>query len=364
MAEKTGIRQGWSNCLDLFKKLSVIEASAPCRVDLGGTLDLRTFYYPLHRYQPCTFNIAIDMRTRVLLKPYTPGRIRISSKGFSEIEYSALEVRFDHPLALISAVADYFGANGIWIDIESASPPKSALGGSSAAAVATVAGIAKLLELSGRRPHNRRHVAILSHGLEETVAGVPCGMQDQLAAAYGGVNLWHWPGSVREPLFRREPLPYGNGYPDLERHILLAYGGVPHESVNINGKWVAQFLGGKFRSEWIQISDFSRRFFDALSKKDFTSAAEIMNRETTVRRIMTPDVVDGLGAKLIDAAMQNKCGARFTGAGGGGCLWALGRSEDIDRLKAVWKEVLEERDTAALLPARIDRRGLVIRVSL
>lgn len=362
MTVKNGIHRG-RDCSDLLKKQGAIEASAPCRVDFGGTLDLKTFYYSLRRYRPCTFNIALEMRTIVRLSAHEPGRVRISSRGFPEIEYAASKGRFDHPLALISAVVEYFSADGIRVDIESASPPRSALGGSSAAAVATVAGIAKLFQLTGQRLFNRRHVAILAYGLEETVAGVPCGMQDQLAAAYGGGNLWHWPGAVHGPIFRREALPRGNIYRELEKRMLLAYAGVPHESVNINSRWVDQFLRGKFRPEWIQICQLTREFFEALSKQDFAQAAKMMNRETKVRRQMTPDVIDDIGERLVEAAEQYNCGARFTGAGAGGCLWALGQRKDIERLRGPWREVLEQRDAATLLPVKIDRRGLTVRVA-
>ncbi|MFW6364320.1 MAG: bifunctional hydroxymethylpyrimidine kinase/phosphomethylpyrimidine kinase, partial [Spirochaeta sp.] len=33
-------------------------------------------------------------------------------------------------------------------------------------------------------------------------------------------------------------------------------------------------------------------------------------------------VLDDIGAALVEAARKNGCGGRFTGAGGGGCLWA------------------------------------------
>ena len=73
---------------------------------------------------------------------------------------------------------------------------------------------------------------------------------------------------------------------------------------------------------------------------------------------MTPEVLDRLGKKLVDAAVHNRCGARFTGAGGGGCLWALGSAEDIDRLRRIWEEILQQRGEARLLEPRIDSTGL------
>ena len=151
-----------------------IEASAPCRIDMGGTLDIPTFYYPLRHLDPCTFNIALGLRTRVRLQPYTKGVIKISSRGFKDAEFQADAAPFDHPLGLMFATAAYFNAGGVHIDIESGSPPRSALGGSSVAAVALVAALSALFQRVGESDNhtNRRLIALLACKLEEAVAGV------------------------------------------------------------------------------------------------------------------------------------------------------------------------------------------------
>ncbi len=105
-----------------------VEASAPCRIDMGGTLDLSTFHLPLRRYRPSTFNIALDMRTTVTVKPCKKGITRIKSRGFEPTTFSLSQAPFDHPLGLMFALANYFGADGVEISIVSASPPRSALG--------------------------------------------------------------------------------------------------------------------------------------------------------------------------------------------------------------------------------------------
>jgi len=56
--------------------------------------------------------------------------------------------------------------------------------------------------------------------------------------------------------------------------------------------------------------------------------------------------------------VENNCGARFTGAGGGGCIWALGQIEDIDKLKGIWERVLSNREHAHLLDIEIDAKGV------
>lgn len=335
-----------------------IEASAPCRIDMGGTLDISTFYLPLTHFEPCTFNIAINLRTRVRLLPFRKGIIRVSSKGFESAEYPLDKAPFEHPLGLMFAVAAYFRADGIHIHIDSSSPPCGALGGSSAAATALVAAFVKGLEQMGKKPISREKIAVLAQALESSVAGVPCGLQDQLAAAFGGVNAWFWKGGIDAPMFEQKIIVGANKLKDLENHLLLAYCGMPHESRDINGRWVRQFLSGQYRQNWAEIIHLTKKFVEALSAGNYKEASLLMNRETKIRKKMTPDVLDEIGEMLVISAAENKCGARFTGAGGGGCVWALGEAADISTLKEIWKEVLLKRKDARILDARIDPDGL------
>jgi len=349
---------------DLRKRLESgpITSSAPCRIDMGGTLDIPTFYYPLRHLDPCTFNIALGLRTRVRLQPYTKGVIKISSRGFKDAEFQADAAPFEHPLGLMFATATYFNAGGVHIDIESGSPPRSALGGSSVAAVALVAALSTLFQRGGESDNyiNRRLIALLAYKLEETVAGVPCGSQDQLAAAYGGVHVWYWKNRPDRSHFKRIVAVKKKYHKELERRLLLAYCGKPHVSKDINRRWIQQFFAGKNRVVWKEIIDQTRQFAAALADRNYSQAAVHMNRETAVRRAMTPDVLDNVGVRLVESALQNGCGARFTGAGGGGCIWALGESENVDRLRPLWEESLSTRKEACLLDVKIDNRGVVV----
>jgi D-glycero-alpha-D-manno-heptose-7-phosphate kinase len=104
----------------------------------------------------------------------------------------------------------------------------------------------------------------------------------------------------------------------------------------------------------------TREFVKALAGKNYKKAAGYMNRETGIRRQMTPDVLDKIGRRLADIALQNDCGVRFTGAGGGGCLWAIGEIENIDRLRPLWQKSLSSRKEACLLDVGIDSEGVVV----
>jgi D-glycero-alpha-D-manno-heptose-7-phosphate kinase len=343
--------------MDLSKKLDKITicASAPCRIDMGGTLDLSTFYYPLRYLEPCTFNAAINLRTQVILTSYDTGRIKISSKGFKAADYPANEAPFDHPLGLMFAVATFFHAHGVHIQIVSTSPPKSALGGSSSAAVALVA--AKQM-VENPLPVSLKTIGLLAHGLEQSVAGIPCGIQDQLAAVFGGINAWYWTGDPGAELVKQKAVLSGARIKAFERSLLLAYCGVPHISKDTNSRWVKDFVAGRFRKEWGKIVRCTQRFVDALEKENYKEASRMMNCETQIRKKMTPDVLNEMGEKLVFSAIEHQCGARFTGAGAGGCIWALGKPADINRLKDDWRLILVENKEARLLDVGVDTEGL------
>ena len=339
-----------------------IEVSAPCRLDMGGTLDINTFNYPLRHLNPCTFNIAMGLRTQVRLEPYTQGVVKVSSKGFDSAEFSPEEAPFDRPLGLMFAIAAYFRADGVHIRIDSSSPPRSALGGSSAAAVALTAAF-KILsdsEVLIREQENtfRQEIAVLAHALEASVAGVPCGFQDQLAAVFGGVNLWCWTGQPAFPFYERQIIISDSLHQDLETHLLVAFCGIPHVSKDINSRWVRQFVSGQFRNHWKKIIHATTTFGSALKEWELQTAAQQMNLETELRCEMTPDVLDDMGKRLVKLAVQTDCGSRFTGAGGGGCIWALGESNNINKLKNSWQNAMSEIETAGLLEMKIDSRGL------
>jgi D-glycero-alpha-D-manno-heptose-7-phosphate kinase len=336
-----------------------VEASAPCRVDMGGTLDISTFFLPLRHLAPCTFNAALNMRTRVRLTPFDRGKIKISSRGFDDLVVDSGRAPFDHPMGLMLAVAAYYQAEGIWIEIDSSSPPRSALGGSSVAAVALIWAFSKALAKAGSPMPRRADTALLAHAIEQSVAGVPCGMQDQLAAAFGGVNGWNWQSDPGAPLFKRQTIIADHQCRDFSENILVAYCGEPHYSGNINGKWVRDFISGQTRDTWEKIAGCSRHFIDALETGHIARAREEMNLDVDLRCRMTPDVLDSIGRRLVDAARQHQCGARFTGAGGGGCVWALGEPDQITRLKPVWQDIMSGHPAAAILKSDIDADGVL-----
>lgn len=334
-----------------------IVASVPCRVDFGGTLDISTFYLPLAHLKPVSFNIALNLRTVVTLSAWTKNRIKISSRGFESFECDRDQVPFDHPMGLMFAVASYFNAHGIHIQINSTSPPRSALGGSSSAAVAIIAAFYAAL---GEKI-NPEKIVWLAHSIESSVAGVPCGVQDQAAAAFGGVNLWEWKMGETGPKFNQmQVFENKSDLAAFNDHILVAYCGIPHVSKDINQQWVEGFIRGDNRDIFKKIVEITKDFYLAVQSNNFGLAGELMVKETRLRLEMTPEVLDNTGKKLFERAVALNCGARFTGAGGGGCLWAIGEKEKIVGLTTAWQHILEPLEGATLLDTSIDENGILI----
>ena len=61
---------------------------------------------------------------------------------------------------------------------------------------------------------------------------------------------------------------------------------------------------------------------------------------------------------LVAAARKNGCGGRFTGAGAGGCIWAIGLPEKIDLLRKEWETITKSIRNARMLDVKIARRGV------
>ncbi len=336
-----------------------IEASAPCRIDSGGTWDIRALALPLERIKPVTVNIALNLRTRVTLSPFQDGKVRILSKGFTQGEQYPFEnLPFNSRFGLFFAAVSWFGFHGLEIRIESDSPVKSALGGSSTALMALLKAFSNVDALLGKRKIPRRNLLHLGFHLEEAVSRGKCGMQDQAAAAYGGMNRWTWCYGQGKLPFQREPLLDPGGWKTFSKCMLVAYSGKSHVSMRTNSTWVNDFLAGKTRPGWVKANEIVNMLAEAIKKKDWNEAANLIKAEMAIRREITPDALIPMTEKLIDQAESLGCGARFAGAGGGGSVWAMGEIKKIQKLKKVWELTLGPVKNGMILNCAVDPTGV------
>jgi len=341
---------------DLLTRHQVV-ASAPCRIDAGGTWDIKAMALPFERLRPNTVNIALNLRTSVVLSPYKDGWVKISSDGFLRGKsFSKDQLPLTPPFGLFFAAVSYFDVHGMAVEIRSQSPVKSALGGSSTALVALIKALSKV---SSGKKMSAKEILHLAYHLEDGISGGNCGLQDHAAAVYGGVSQWEWRYGQRTAPFERIALLDREGQKELSKHLLVAYSGKSHISSTTNRKWIEDFLSGRTRSGWVKVNEIVYNLARAIKKLDWGRAAGFLQEEMALRRELTPEALIPIIEKMVGQAEHAGCGSRFAGAGAGGSLWAIGETGDIQRLKKVWGKTLAPVKEARILDCEVDPHGVV-----
>jgi len=335
-------------------------ASAPCRIDAGGTWDIKGMALLFEAVGPITLNIALSLRTKVVLSPYREGWIRVRSQGFGRgASFPVDRISYRSRFGLLLGALTYFGYHGISVDVHSEVPPRSSLGGSSVALVALIKALDAIsVGLGSRAPLRRRDILHLAYHLEDAVAGGGCGMQDHAAAVYGGVHAWSWHYGRESAPLEGLPLLDARGRHALSRRILVAYSGIPHSSGKTNRRWVSGFLSGKTRALWLEANAVVRELAEALGRQDWDQAVGLLREEMRIRRIVTPEAFHPVAEALINEAEAMGCAARFAGAGAGGSVWALGQPLELSRLRERWREALSAIPGARLFACRVDSGGV------
>jgi len=335
-----------------------IESSAPCRIDSGGTWDIKALAFPLEDIRPVTVNLAINLRTYVTLLPFTSGWVKVSSEKFSSHEeYPFGKAPFNSRFGLFFAMASFINFHGLEIRIRSTSPVEAGLGGSSTAAVAALKAFSVARTLLGGKKIKKEELLHIAFHLEDAINGGMCGMQDHGAAVFGGVNRWIWNYSRTGKPFEREAILDKNGQKEISKNILVAYSGSRHISARINRLWIEQFLNGKTRSGWIEVNRIVDRFASNLKERKWKDAAEDLCNEVAIRKEITPEAFSPVIDTLIKESEKVGCGARFAGAGGGGTVWALGEIDDIQELRKRWTDILKGTRRGRILECAVDPIG-------
>ncbi|MCD6265827.1 MAG: galactokinase [Deltaproteobacteria bacterium] len=346
-------------CIKELLEKNPIKTSAPSRIDSGGTWDIKALALPLEVVDPVTVNLAISLRTYVTLLPYKSGWVRISSDNFDTQEaYPLDKAPFNSQFGLFFAIASFFRFHGLEIEIRSTSPVNAGLGGSSTAAVATLKAFSVVKSLLHENEINNEDILHLAYHLEDAVNGGMCGMQDHGAAVFGGVNKWSLHYSRRERPFKRESILDENGQKEISKRILVAYSGRKHLSARINRLWIEKFLQGETRSGWIEVNNIVSRFASHIKERRWNKAVQELINEVAIRKKLTPEAFTPIITRLIEASEKAGCGARFTGAGGGGAVWALGEIDTIQRLREIWAYILKGAKGGGILECNVDPIGV------
>jgi D-glycero-alpha-D-manno-heptose-7-phosphate kinase len=335
-------------------KGKVINAVAPTRIcDVGGWTD--TWFAKTGR----VFNIAISPHVEVQImvreaKDDQP-RIVISAENFNEsypLDPTHL-IYGKHPLIEAAVTEMNWPENvAFQVNIFSNAPPGASMGTSAAVSVALIGALDALTE--GRL--TAHETAALAHSLETEKLGLQCGIQDQLASAYGGINLIHmtgYPKATVTPISLPDSLFW-----ELEQRLLLIYIGKPHNSSETHQKVIEDFgsdPSGDPRLE--ELRSLALQAQESLTAKDFVGLGSVFDRNTEVQRAMHPDLVCESFEEIIATAKEfDALGCKVNGAGGDGGSVAILTRPDMFQKRALEKALQAQKYQS--LPIHLTQSGL------
>jgi D-glycero-alpha-D-manno-heptose-7-phosphate kinase len=186
------------------------------------------------------------------------------------------------------------------------------------------------------RPLDWDDLARLAHRVETEKLGQQSGIQDQIAAAYGGLSFIEM---NRYPDARVTPVRLGPDlWAELDRRLCLVYLGAPHRSTDMHEKVIAELeAGGPQREVLKRLAAAAGEARAALKAGDLEAYGAAMVRNNESQRAL----YSGLVSPQADAAaaVARRSGApgwKVNGAGGrGGSLTVLAPRDDGARRRMI-----------------------------
>ena len=329
------------------RKVNLIRAQAPSRVDLaGGTLDL----WPVGVIVEgsVTVNCAVSLFARVEARKTKNKFIHLSSEDYVK-EYDFAKGAAPGDLPLLEMLCRHYSVAEGWdISVRSDFPAGSGLGGSSSVSVA----MAKtLLEIREAKENSHKTVAVC-RDLEARNLGIPTGVQDFWPSILGGVLAVHYrPGGD-------DVESLGNVFPFLADRLVIAYTGKSHFSAENNFEVYQAVLQGK--KDVVEamrgIASASLGVYRALKDGDFDEAGRMMGEEWEHRKKLSPRITTPKMEELQAAALEaGAVGSKGCGAAGGGSMVFLVK---LGSRRAV--ELALEKCGAVILSAEPVNKGCTV----
>ncbi len=335
--------------------LRIVNAAAPIRIcDNGGWTDT---WFAGHGK---VFNIGVHPSVEAQVRVYSVRahqyRVVLDAQNYGErygFDPGALPNR--HPM--LEAVVDDVGLPddvSVEISVYSQVPAGCSTGTSAAVAVALIGALDSLT--SGRM--TRREVAYAAHRIEVDRLGNQSGIQDQICAAYGGINFIEMPSYPHASVSQLAIAD--SAWWELERRLALVLLGRSHVSSEVHARVIQSLEQGADAS--VHLEELRRDAEDAryaVSEGDFRALGSAMARNTDAQRRLHPGLVSPQAETVIEAARANGAlGWKVNGAGGEGGSITLLCSADTRRKRRLLHAVTEEDPLLRIVPIHLSRNGL------
>jgi len=289
----------------------LIISRTPFRISFfGGGTDYPAWY---RQHGGAVLAATIDKYCYISVRhlpPFFEHRFRVV---YSKIENCSAADEISHP-AVRGVLQHLQITSGVEIHHDGDLPARSGMGSSSAF---TVGLLNALYALQGRMP-GKRQLALESIRIEQDVIQETVGSQDQVQAAYGGLNHVTFQAddefSVRPVVLSRERTH------DFNSHLMLFYTGTKRTVFNIKQN-TANDIHSKKRSLRITNDLVKEALAILTSDQDLLALGELMHEAWQIKRGLSDKVSNaGIDALYQRARDAGAVGGKLTGAGGGGFM--------------------------------------------
>jgi D-glycero-alpha-D-manno-heptose-7-phosphate kinase len=233
--------------------------------------------------------------------------------------------------------------------------PAGAGTGTSAAVTVALVGALDALTPGRLTPHE---VAAAAQRVETEMLRRQCGIQDQLASAYGGINyieMFVYPHASVSPVPVPDPVWW-----ELERRLLLVYLGKSHDSSAIHETVIRSLENaGPDSPALVDLRRTAPRSRDALAAGDFEGLGRAMTESTEAQGRLHPALVGTEARRVIEIAKAHGAlGWKVNGAGGEGGSITLLCGELSAAKRALVRAIEQDSPAFRSLPVALSRRGV------
>lgn len=252
-----------------------------------------------------------------------------------------------HPAVREGLLAEGFtDREGVELHHQGDLPARSGIGSSSAFAV----GLLNVLHaMRGLKP-SPKELALTAIALERNRLHEHVGHQDQVASAYGGLNVISF---EREGGFTVSPIKLSNPLrAEFEQHLMLFYTGSSRLSSDFARKLVDNL--GANTSHLQRMQAMVPQGLDLLLNGDFSSFGELLHESWTLKR----QLAGGISTEAVDqiygkARAAGALGGKLLGAGGTGFMIFIVPEAKQQQVRTALADLIH-------VPIRVDFTGSTI----
>jgi len=302
----------------------MIISKTPYRLSLfGGGTDYPDWF----KNNPCSLiTAAMSNYTYLFVKklpPFFDHKTRIAYSILEKIN-SIDEIK--HPS--VKACLAYLNLDeGLSIGYDGELPARSGIGSSSSF---TVGLLNSLYSYKGSKL-GKRQLAEQAIHIEHNIIKESVGIQDQIAAAYGGINLVKMSND-----WTVKKLSLSDEYiKELESHILLGYSNISRFAEVQAKKKIDNIKDGKSEKELREITSIAYEAINTLIHEDeMFKLGNLLNKNWELKKKLAEGITTDWIDELYQTGINNGAyGGKLMGAGGGGFFYFLAPPNLHNRIK-------------------------------